>query len=287
MAMRTSTERVALGDSGDGGDEPSDGRFRLVVAVYAGALLAGVVSVAAVLTAFVRGPLPAVYAAGFVGGFVGGLALAAADPRLPVRLGRTLGRRAAVVVPTVPFVVIWFAPLEAAVDAVALWAVITVFVSGYVLSQLAGNRYVDAVTTGEPAERWRWTPPGSPIVDALLAGIWLVIGIGDAVTGSPAQGLLWLSLAVFWMVSCLVEGRWSFGPGRERCEIQFYKTGLVKRRPYTKAFVPWRDVNHVRLREGELVIDRGLRDVRFDRDELEDPEAVLEAIDRRIASAVA
>ncbi|NUC73944.1 hypothetical protein HTZ84_16825 [Haloterrigena sp. SYSU A558-1] len=277
MATRNSTERVALGD---GGDEPSNGRFRLAVAVYAGVLLAGVVSVAAVLTAFVPGPLLAVYAAGFAVGFGGGLALAAADPRLPVRLGRTLGRRAAVVVPTVPFAVVWFAPLEAAVDVVALWAVITVFASGYVLSQLAGNRYVDAVTPGEPAERWRWTPPGSPVVDALIAGMWLVIGIGNAVTGSPAQGLLWLALAVFWVASCLIEGRWSFGPGRDRCEVQLYETGLVKRRPYTKTYVSWSDIDHARLREGELVLDRGLRDVRFDSDELGDPDAVLEAVDR-------
>lgn len=40
MTTRNSTERVALDD----GDGPSDGRFRLAVAVYAGALLAGVAS---------------------------------------------------------------------------------------------------------------------------------------------------------------------------------------------------------------------------------------------------
>lgn len=282
MAARHATGGTALED---GGAEPPDGVFRLAVAVYAGALVAGVVSIAAVLIGTVPGPLAGVYATGFVTGFVAGLGLATVDRRLPRRLGRTLGRQLALVAPGLPFLAVWLVPLEAAVDVVALWSVITILAAGYVLSQLAGNRYVDAVTAGDPEETWQWDPPGSPVVDGLLAVLWAVLGVGNVVAGAPVQGLLWLSIAVFWVASCLAEGRWSFGPGRDRCEIQLYETGLVKRRPYTRTFVPWSEISHARLREGELVLDRGLRDVRFDRDELEDPDAALETIDRRLETA--
>lgn len=281
MATRNSTDGVALGD---GGDEPSDGVFRLAVAVYAGVLVAGVASVGAVLTAFVSGDLLALYAVGFAGGFGGGLVLASVDRRLPMRLGRTLGRRVALVAPVVPFVTVWLVPLEVAVDGIALASAIAVFASGYALSQLAENRYVDAVTPGEPAEQWRWEPPGSVVLDgALLIGYGL-FATGAVVDGDPLEAVAWLCLAVCWVLGGLAEGRWAFGPGRDRCEVRLYDVGLVKRGPCTRTFVAWSDVDHARLREGELVLDRGLRDVRFDRDELEDLDAVLEAIDRRLAA---
>ena len=282
MAARNSTGRVSLGD---GGDEPSDGVFRLAVAVYVGTLLAGVVSVAAALTAFVPGPLPTGYAVGFAGGFGGGLLLATVDRRLPVRLGRTLGRRVALVAPVAPFVAAWLVPFEAAIDGIALASAIAVFASGYVLSQLAGNRYVDAVTPGEPAERWRWEPPGSVAFDSVLLVGYGLFAAGAVVEGDPLEALAWLCLAACWVLSYLAEGRWSFGPGRDRCEVQLYDVGLVKRGPYTRTLVSWSDVDHARLREGEFVLDRGLRDVRFDRAELEAPDELLEAIDRQLAAS--
>ncbi|NUC73948.1 hypothetical protein HTZ84_16845 [Haloterrigena sp. SYSU A558-1] len=278
----SATASIAGGDTGG-----PDAIFRLAVSAYSGAVLAWLAATIGALTGRSPVGLGGTYATGFAVGVLVGLAAASVDLRLPSRLGRNWRRRLAIVLPVLPIVVVWLVPLETGVSAVSFWSVIVVFASGYALSQLAGNRYVNAVTPGEPEETWQWEPPGSVVVDLLLAGTWVLLGIGNVATRDPMQGLMSLLLAVGWVAACLVEGRWPFGPGRERCEIQFYETGLVKRRPYTKAFVPWRDVNHVRLREGELVIDRGLRDVRFDRDELEDPEAVLEAIDRRIASAVA
>ncbi|WP_245724212.1 hypothetical protein [Natronorubrum texcoconense] len=228
------------------------------------------------------GPV-ATYPLGFAGGFVGGAALARADRHLPTRLGRTLGRRLAVVAPALVFGLLWLVALEGGAGNVALATAILVFAAGYVLSQLAGNRYVDSVTPGDPEETWRWDPPGSPRLDAALFVLYVALGAGNAAGGSWEQALLWLSLGIVWIGTCLAEGRWAFGPGRDRCEIQVYETGLVKRRPYTKSFVAWRDINHTRLRGDELVLDYGLRDVRFDRDELENSEAVLEAVDRRLS----
>ena len=251
--------------------------------MYSGVVLAGFLAVLAV----VAGPWPlgpvATYPLGFAGGFVGGGALARADRHLPARLGRTLGRRLAVVAPALVFGLLWLVALEGTAGDIALVSTILVFTAGYVLSQLAGNRYVGSVTSGDPEESWRWDPPGSLRLDVVLFVLYVALGAGNAASGNWQEALLWLSLGVVWIGSGLAEGRWAFGPGRDRCEIQIYETGLVKRRPYTKSFVAWHDVNHTRLRGDELVLDYGLRDVRFDRDELEDPDAVLEAVDRRLS----
>ena len=67
-------------------------------------------------------------------------------------------------------------------------------------------------------------------------------------------------------------------------EVRVHEAGIVTRRPYTHSLIPWDDVDHVRLREGELVLDRGLFDVRFDRGELEDADAVYEALERRLSA---
>ncbi|ELY36257.1 hypothetical protein [Natronorubrum tibetense] len=280
MSPRDAVDPV---ETDDRQPEPADRRFRLASGVYGGVLLAGIASVLAPAVGISSlGPV-ATYPFGFAGGFVGGAALARADRHLPARLGQTLGRRLAVVAPALVFGLLWLVTLEGIAGDVALVSAILVFAAGYVLSQLAGNRYVDSVTPGDPEETWRWDPPGSLRLDAALFVFYVALGAGNAAGGNWEQALLWLSLGIVWIGTCLAEGRWAFGPGRDRCEIQVYETGLVKRRPYTKSFVAWHDINHTRLRGDELVLDYGLRDVRFDRDELEDSEAVLKAVDRRLS----
>ncbi|WP_238709583.1 hypothetical protein [Natronorubrum halophilum] len=285
----TGSNLVASHAPGDRDSGAPDTAFQVIVAIYSGALLAGLATIAATLTGAVPadspllGALTTTYAVGFVIGTGAGVALSSVDPHLPRRLGRTLLRRLALVAPVVFFVGVWLAPLEATVDVVAVWSTIAVLATGYALSQLASNRYVDAVTPGDPEETWRWDPPGSVRLDAALFALYAVLGAGNAASGNWLQALVWLTVGVAWIANSLAEGRWSFGPRRTRCEVQFYDAGLVKRRPYTRSFVPRGEITHARLRDGELALDRGLRDVRFDRDELEDPEAVLEAVDRRLA----
>ncbi|MDQ2051852.1 hypothetical protein RBH26_15340 [Natronolimnohabitans sp. A-GB9] len=279
MSTRTPVDPASL----DGGDAaPSDRVFQLAVAVYGGVLLAGTAATIAALIDDWPVGLVETYTGGFLAGFVGGAVISQVDPLLPVRLGRTLVRRLALVLPSVVFVGLWLVPLESPAGRVALLSAVLVVATGHVLSQLAGNRYVDAVTPGDPDETWRWEPSGSVALDLFLAGMWVLLALANAVTGTWLEALFWLVIGSGWVASCLAEGRWPFGPGRDRCELQCYESGLVKRQPYTKTFVPWADVDHVRLRGDELVLDRGLGDVRFERDELEDPEAVLEAVDERV-----
>lgn len=264
--------------------ERPDAMFQVASGAYGGVLLAGIATIFAGALDGWPASLESASAGGFLAGALGGFLLARVDQRLPIRLGRSAVRRVALALPALVFLGTWFAPFETPANHVALVTALLVFATGYTLSQLAGNRYVEAVTPGTPERTWNWEPVGTPVADIVIAIMWAVLAIGNAAVGNWLEGLVWLTIASFWAVSCLVEGRWSFGPGRDRCELQCYDGGLVRRRPYTKSFVAWDDVDHVRLRNGELVLDSGLRDVRFDRDELEDPDAFLDAVDERLAS---
>ncbi|APX97797.1 hypothetical protein [Natronorubrum daqingense] len=266
--------------------ERPDAMFQVASGVYGGVLLAGIATILAGAIDGWPAGLESTSAGGFLAGALGGFLLARVDERLPIRLGRSAVRRVALALPALVFLGTWFAPFETPANHVTLVIALLVFASGYALSQLAGNRYVDAMAPGNPERTWEWEPVGTPVADIVIAIMWAVLAIGNAAVGNWLEGLVWLTIAGFWVGSCLAEGRWSFGPGRERCEVQCYETGLVRRRPYTKRFVAWDDVGHVRLRNGELVLDSGLRDVRFDRDELADADAFLEAVDERLTSGV-
>ncbi|ELY55054.1 hypothetical protein [Natronolimnohabitans innermongolicus] len=284
MSRRNAADAASL-EGDDSASANQDWAFPLVAAVYGGVLLAGLTS--AVAIPLDGGPLglSGSYAAGFIAGFVGGFVLARVDARLPARLGRTGGHRLGTAAPSLPFFGIWLVSSDPAAEAVALVSTLLVFATGQLLSQVASNRYVDSVTAGEPSATWRWEPPGSLRLDLLVGALWGVLAAANAATGNWQSALLWLTLGVMWLASGLAEGRWSLGAGRDRCEIQVYDSGLVKRRPFLQTFVSWDEINHVRLRDGELVLDRGFRDVRLERDALEDADGVLEAIDERIAGA--
>ncbi|OLZ42421.1 hypothetical protein A6E15_16255 [Natrinema saccharevitans] len=268
--------------------ESPDVRFRLAFGAYVGLLVAGVAAV--VVVAFADPTATALLGtavAAFLGGCLAGVGLASRVRGLAVRLGRTWGRRATLVLLPVPFGLAAAAslvtPLESPVGVVALAAAVAVAVAGSVLRWLAATRSADALTPGDPTAAWRWESPSRPRLDALLLlAMWLLLGIGDGLAGNWAGALVWAGLALAWAADGLAEGRWRLGSIGSTPEIRVYENGLVKRRPYTREFVPWDDVAHVRLREDELVLDRGLFDVRFDRDELPDLEAVRAEIEGRV-----
>lgn len=275
-------------------DVPSPDRvFRLAFGGYVGVLVAGLVTVLVVLVRpeTTSNGVAGTYAAGLGGGCLVGVVLASRIRGLAVRLGRTWGRRAALVLLPVPVGIAagvsLVTPLESPVGVVALAASIAAAVAGLVLRWLVATRYTDACTPSDPIATWRWNPPSSPKLDALLLAMWLLLGIGDGLAGNWVGTLVWTGLAIAWVASGLVEGRWRLGAFGATPEIRVYADGLVKRRPYTREFVPWDDVAHVRLRKDELVLDRGLFDVRFDREELPDLEAVRAEIEGRLPNGAA
>lgn len=271
-------------DDGSGFSGPN-WRFRLAVVLYTGVLGAGV---AAVVVAWVGGSSTVLAGAAAAGALVGVvLGLAAARERdLPVRLGRGVAHRVGLVAPAGLFGIVvlaaWLGPGAERVVPVAAGATLGLFVTGYALGILAGNRYVDAVASDDPLATWEWTPPGGGWLDWILLLAWTAMAAAAAVGGNWLNAVAWATIAVLWVASCLLEGRFQVGVGHTP-EVRVHEAGLVKRRPYTQSVLPWDAVDHVRVREDELVFDRGLGDIRFDRDELEDLESVLEIIDRQLA----
>ncbi len=271
--------------------ETPDVRFRLAFGAYVGLLIAGV---AATAVAFVNPTATALLGtavAAFLGGCLVGVALASRVRGLAVRLGRSWGRRAAIVLLPVPVGLAAGAslltPLESPVGVAALAVSVAAAVAGSVLRWLAATRYADARTPGDPIGTWRWDPPSSPKLDAFLLAMWLLLGLADGLAGNWAGALVWTGLALAWAADGLAEGRWRLGSIGSTPEIRVYEDGLVKRRPYTREFVPWDDVAHARLREDELALGRGFFDVRFDRDELPELEAVRAEIEGRLPNGAA
>lgn len=264
-------------------------------ALYCGVVVAGIASLTTaaadgITTVSLPEPSSIVVAGTSLIGFLLGLAigavLASRDRKLAARIGRTTWRRFLLFVPSVPFAIVGLSVGRfGTVDsAVALGAAAAVLLVGYVLSIVARNQYVDAATTDEPSTRWAWSPPQSTGLDALLFILWVwMVGL-NAIGGNWLTALFWATLGLLWVGSCIVEGRWLVSWGVSP-ELRLHDAGLVKQRPYTASFVPWESIDRVRLREGELVLDRGLFDTRFDSDHLAEPDAVLDAIERQLDAA--
>ncbi len=177
-------------------------------------------------------------------------------------------------------------PLESRVAVVALVSTIAVALTGGLVKWMAQTRYVDAVTSDAPVATWQWEPPSSPVLDASCSprGCCSALPTRIAATGCNR------SCGPAWQYSGSVAAR--RGPMADRIdgatpELRVHDAGLVKQRPYTRSIVLWDDVAHVRLREDELVLDRGLFDVRFERDELAALETAHEEIERRLPNRAA
>ncbi len=261
--------------------------FRLAFSGYVGTLVAALAAVAVVrVDTSVTAVAVATVVVGFLVGTLVGVTLTGRNRRLPARLGRNWRRRTAVLSPALPFGLAagaaWLGRLEPRVGLVGLGGMFAVAIVGYVAMRLAETRYVASITADEAIERWQWEPPGTPRLDAFVLAMWLLLGAGNAYTGEWASSIVWIGLAIGWVCTSLAEGRWRVGSVGETPEVRVHDAGLVKQRPYTQSIVPWSDVSNVRLREGQLVLDRGFFDVQFERDQLADLEATQAAIERRL-----
>lgn len=266
---------------------PSRG-FRTALGLYLGVLVAGVAASAAATQQVSDAVLVAVFAGGLATGGILGVVATRLDDDLALRLGRSRRRRALLYLPGIPgllgaaAVATSWSPIASTL--VATGSSLALLVVGFVLGGLARSEYVESVTASKPIGTWNWTPPGGGKAYALLAVGWLFIALANVVDGNWAAAVVWLLIAVGWIVAGAIEGRWQTPWGTDP-EIRIYEHGLVKRRPFTKAFVPWDEVAHVRLHEDELVLDRGLFDVRLERSELAELEAVRETIERTLETA--
>lgn len=256
--------------------------FRLAFAGYVGTLVAGLVAVAMTLTEPTRIAVTGSAAVGLPGGTLVGIVLARRHRELPTHLGRSRLRRTALPFSATPFGVAAGAALLGWLEfrLVVATLAVAVAIAGYVVMRLAETCYVDSITDDELAATWQWEPPGTPKLDAIVLVMWLLLGAVNAITDDWLLSIMWTGLAMFWVTTSLAEGRWRVGSLGEAAELRVHEAGLVEQRPYTRSLVRWSDISHVRLREDELVLDRGFFDVRFERDQLADLEAARTEIER-------
>ncbi|QLG49809.2 hypothetical protein [Natrinema halophilum] len=221
---------------------------------------------------------------GFLGGFFVGIGIGRLDGRLADRLGSRWHQRVTVLFSVVPFSIAAGAAalggVEPRVGVAALASTVAVTVAGWVAVRLAETCYVDSITDDDPVATWQWEPPGNTWLYGIFVVVWLLDGVKYAVSGRWMASIAVAGFAISWLCIAVDEGVWQFERMGATPAIRVHEAGLVIQRPFRRSIVLWEDVSHVRLRDDELVFDRGFFDVRFDRDEVADLEAVQTDIER-------
>ena len=212
---------------------------------------------------------------------------------LPERLGRNRRRRARWFAPAVAFAALLLLPAVTSLAYTAAFATVTVAFlllttfAALGVQAMARNRYVDAVTDDEPTVTWTWQRTWFGFDDELwIAGaiLMLVTGLYGTVTWRLGVGPF---MTLYGLV--LLAERLEFGGewlGLEESErwnpatVRAHGSGLVVDRGAGESFIPWDAIEDVRLTDEALVLERERFDVRCDRSVIDDPEAVLEGIER-------
>ncbi|WP_440766056.1 hypothetical protein [Natronorubrum sp. DTA7] len=278
--------------------EELDIGFKAAIGFYLGIIVAGLATVAGIMadasTAAVLATAPSTMTAVLV------LALIFGDRlrNLPERIGRSRGRRFGCYLPAVAFAsmlaVPAFVPLEysarlttVTIAFTALTAVVAVGVA-----RMARNRYVAAVTADEPTATWSWQNARfhDGVWDILTTVGALLLVAGGLVTiyTGRTTGIWFLLYGGFWLFMQWSERNdwfeadsWGDAGRATAGDLRAHEAGLVFDRAYQRKLVPWDAIDDVRLTDDELVIERGRwLDIRCDRSAIDDPESVLEGIQR-------
>ncbi|MEM4782292.1 MAG: PH domain-containing protein [Halalkalicoccus sp.] len=286
--------------------DPPDAGFMAAAGAYVAAVLVAISIVLAVgmgaSTATIVGSLSTAITVGLVAGGV-----AAGRVRgLPERLGRNV--RGIALPFSVPALFVSTALLALATPSIStafalsggLGAAIT-FPAAGVIASMARTRYAKAMTPGEPIatvpllNRTRnLSTIGWGIVSLAFAVVSARNGLNQFVLVFAAIGLfaLWYGLSLRATVRGDGEDdglfEWlEYDPFFETVDaellptIEIHGSGLVVKRPAQRRFVPWERIEDVRLTDAELRIERpGRRDIRCARAVIDDPERVLEEIER-------
>ncbi|WP_436347430.1 PH domain-containing protein [Natronorubrum sp. FCH18a] len=274
-------------------NEPDIG-FQAGFGFYLGIVVTGIVAIAALVagatTATLLGVLPSTVTLVAIVGHI----FAKRTRGLPERIGGNRWQRLACYVPAAAFAAALFLPALAPIEATSRFVIVTIAVilltgvSGFGLERMAKNRYVDAITADEPAATWTWHRSGircdEHVMNVFMA-LTIVFGLGMAWAGN-VYGLLWAVYGSIFLLlahSDIGEDWYDFDP-TDRWnppEIRAHEAGLVVKKSYGKTFVAWDEIEAVRLTDEELVLERSRwLDIRCDRAALDDPEVVLEEIQR-------
>lgn len=288
--------------------EPPDIGFQAAFGFYLGLAVGGIAAFTGLLvdvtTATLLGTFPTVVTAIILVGHV----LAKRAHGLPERIGRVWRWRLACYLPAVGFGAAALVPRVTPLESTSRYLAVTIalaLVLGLTalgLEQLCRNRFVEAITADEPIVTWTYRPAGF-LADGsgmlTFATIFLLLGtVASIWTGSVRPGLFW---AVIGLVFILSNGarfgddaqertkRYGFGfepdfsPDNRwnSLELRAHEAGIRLDRGRSRTLVLWDQVTGVELTDEELVLERRFRNIRCDRSTIDDPEAVLEAIETR------
>lgn len=279
--------------------EPDIG-FQAGFGFYLGIVVTGIAAIAGLVagasTATLLGVLPSALTAVAVVGHI----LAKRAHGLPERIGRSRTRRLACYLPPVAFAAAFFAlPEIGSIEATGRFVIVTAVlvlltgVSAFGLERMSWNRYVEALAADDPTASWTYHRVGLGSGEAVFTafmGLVILAGILVAWLGN-ARGLVWTAYGLFMFLSLKLEwGGWSdFDPG-DRWNpptLRAHEAGIVLERPFARKLVRWDAIEGVELTDEALVLERrrfGRRsrwfDIRCDRAAMDDPEAVLEGIER-------
>ncbi|RQH00310.1 hypothetical protein [Natrarchaeobius oligotrophus] len=284
--------------------EPPDIGFQAAFGFYLGLIAAGLVAVVGLLADVTTASLLATLPTTVTGVMIVGHVLAKRFHGLPELIGRRLRWRLACYLPAVGLVAVALAPGATPLAYTARYLAITVAmallvgVTAFGLERLCRARFVEAITTDEPVVTWSYRPAG------LLSrnGLWMVLTVFVvmagvmSVVGGTLFGLLWLAygvIVVAWTWSGTDDdsrGKSYYGKRYslemapepdEWGELRAHEYGVRLDLGRSRRFVPWERIEGIELTDDELVLKRRFRNLRCDRDAIDDPEAeaVLEALE--------
>lgn len=134
--------------------------------------------------------------------------------------------------------------------------------TGVAIGHLAQRQYYRRTCAGDPLLTCEWSPRdgAGPLVRlaSLLGALVAVVIIGGhALNGHWGQTAVWIALLAGTAAGAVGQGVGQpYGLGSQS-RVELYDSALVLRRPFDTTVTPWADIDHVRGRDGELVLDRG------------------------------
>lgn len=290
--------------------ETPDAGFMAATGAYVAAVLvAGSITVAAAVGASAATVVGSIPSAATVGLIAGGI-VSSFVTGLPERLGRRRRRLAVTFVPSVVFVVVALGalslsslPQPIAVGA-GVGAIVTL-IAALAVTSMARTRYARAMTPEEPTAT---VPLLNPNRDLHWIGIGVgclgVVGAVILATGDLSRASSVWAIGMWGLIALYQGAMLRFGFRRvDRADqsdrlpgsgwfasagdvqwlpkLRIHEAGFVVERPMQQRFVPWTDVDGVRLNPDELVIERRRGfDVRCHRAVIEDADRVQREIDR-------
>ncbi|TYT63315.1 PH domain-containing protein [Natrialba swarupiae] len=285
MATR---DRVDAADFGS-----PDVGFKTAIGFYTGILLAGVLAGGGVLAGVATPTLLSMFPTAVTVTTIVGFVLAGRATGLAERIGERRWRRLACYAPAAAFGAV--VPISAAtsIDLPSRFLVLaaTLFVLtgvlGFDVAHMARSRYVAFLTRDEPTATWSYRKLSALSNRYALMAVWLAViagGLASAAVGGRF-GLFWafwgaVMLATLWMD----DGIWGQFEPSDRwgtAEMAAHDAGILIETGLSSSLVPWERIDDVRLTDDELVLEQRLwPSLRCDRSVIDDPEAVLEGIDR-------